>query len=404
MKLLFISPFNCVPPNSGNKNLTFNLLKYLTTKISVDLIVLEDTANMNPTTKQSIEEEFPDLNSIRVIEKPTGAARYKRQFSYLLQGYHPALGRYSSSELVDLLRKANAERAYDVVHFDMVHVAPYRAWIPDTPALLVASDAYSLATARAIALYTRQLAKLRGRLEYRLIRHFERAVYPTFDVVATVSEVDADYLEKAVKGVHVSVIGIGLGDEFRLRRIRHLDSLGSNTSRILCAGSLDHEIVADGVCEFLEAVAQHDFADEILSRITIIGRNPHNSLRRTLQRHPTVRHVPYVEDYAAYLDQDWIYVYPQRCGSGLQTKLQQAMAQGLPTVGFTPSYAGLRVTPGVHAIACDTMEAIVKAVIVFSKDPKLRHEIGAHAASHIRKEFASDVVGESVISLYRSIC
>src|SRR4051794_24580557 len=104
MKLLFISPFNCVPPNSGNKNLTFNLLKYLSTKIRVDLVILEDPANLSSNTRRCIEGEFPKLNSVRVIHKPTGAARYQAQFSYLLQGYHPALGRYAADELVEILR------------------------------------------------------------------------------------------------------------------------------------------------------------------------------------------------------------------------------------------------------------------------------------------------------------
>src|SRR5882672_10117222 len=180
MKLLFISPFNCVPPNSGNKHLTFNLLKYLTSKILVDLVMLEDTGGLTSETRRLIDKEFPKLNSFRLIQKPTGVTRLAKQLLYLRQGYHPALGRYSSDELTELLERVNAERAYQVVHFDMVHVAPYRVHVPDIPSLLVSSDAYSLAAARAVALYTRQLPKIRGWLEYLLIQRFERMRYPKF--------------------------------------------------------------------------------------------------------------------------------------------------------------------------------------------------------------------------------
>lgn len=404
MKLLFISPFNCVPPNSGNKNLTFNLLKYLTTKLAVDLVVLEDAGNLGPDTGPLIEKALPNLNALRLIKKPEGAARVMRQISYLTQGYHPALGRYASDELKRLLERAGANREYDVAHFDMIHVAPYRAYLRNTPALLVASDAYSLAAERAIALYTRSLPKIRGRIEYRLIRHFERTVYPTFDVVATVSEVDAAYLRGTVQDARVQTIGIGLSDEFQCRTIRHLNTSDFASHRILCTGSLDHEVVAQGVCEFLEVVAARETAAELLPKITVLGRNPHVVLRRLLKRLPAVAHVPYADDYAAYLDRDWTYVYPQRCGSGLQTKLQQAMAQGLPTVGFASSFAGLRVTSGTHAVICDSMDAIVEAVAMLSKAPDLRRQIGARASAHVRKEFASEAVGEGVMELYRSIC
>src|SRR5258708_2383908 len=211
MKVLFISPFSCVPPNSGNKNLTFNLLKYLTPKIHVDLIALEDPNDLTSVASRLIQKEFPNLNSLRVIRKPTGMTRLARQLSFLSQGYHPALGRYASDEVTDILKSANADRAYNVVHFDMVHVAPYRTYIPDVPALLVSSDAYSLAAARAIALYTRRFSKLRAWLEYALIRRFEGTRYAKFDVVATVSDVDALYLRNAIEGGRLATIGLWLG-------------------------------------------------------------------------------------------------------------------------------------------------------------------------------------------------
>ena len=42
MKILFILPYSPIPTNTGNKNLTFNLLKYLNQKAKVDILIIED--------------------------------------------------------------------------------------------------------------------------------------------------------------------------------------------------------------------------------------------------------------------------------------------------------------------------------------------------------------------------
>ena len=50
-----------------------------------------------------------------------------------------------------------------------------------------------------------------------------------------------------------------------------------------------------------------------------------------------------MNDYFDYLDNDWIYIYPQKLATGLQTKLQQALASGLPVIAEV-SFGGLDLT------------------------------------------------------------
>ena len=58
--------------------------------------------------------------------------------------------------------------------------------------------------------------------------------------------------------------------------------------------------------------------------MVILGKDPHPIIKGILEKNIT--HVEYADDYKKFLDQDWIYIYAQKCASGLQTKLQQAMA------------------------------------------------------------------------------
>lgn len=101
--------------------------------------------------------------------------------------------------------------------------------------------------------------------------------------------------------------------------------------------------------------------------------------------------------------QDWVYVYPQRCGTGLQTKVQQAMACGLPVVGYDCAFSGIDVRSGENCLVCTSPEEIAAAVTSLMRDASLRTRIGRAAADYVRKEFAIDRVGESVMSIYRHL-
>jgi glycosyltransferase involved in cell wall biosynthesis len=104
---------------------------------------------------------------------------------------------------------------------------------------------------------------------------------------------------------------------------------------------------------------------------------------------PLVRHIEYVDDYADFLDRDWIYVYPRQCGSGLQTKLQQAMALGLPVTAFPISFGGVGRESGDQCNVCRSHEEMAEWVETMLVKPAERCRIGLNAAPYVRSNFLS---------------
>ena len=60
MKVLFICPYNPFPPNSGNKTLTYNLIKSLSNDIKIDILIIEG---------YSINKFFNCIDNIGKIKK-----------------------------------------------------------------------------------------------------------------------------------------------------------------------------------------------------------------------------------------------------------------------------------------------------------------------------------------------
>lgn len=400
MKILFLIPHHFIPTDSGNKNLTYNLLKYVTRQAQCDLLILGDRAALFESHEAAIRAALPHVGMVKYFEKPRGIQCSISRMKAALGMYHPSPGNFASAELHRWIEEHVVDGVYDLVHFDMMHMAQYRSAVRNVPTLLVASDAYSNAACSARVLSKSTFRTIRILIDEILLRRVERVEYPHFDLVCTVSCRDADYLKGQSPGARFETIGIAVGEEYRDRSIRHFVEAREAFSGILCTGTLSHDIVAAGVSAFIRQMAPRLRRRWPGQVITILGRNPTPELLRVMTEEPLVRHIDYVDDYPDFLDRDWIYVYPQQCGSGLQTKLQQAMALGLPVAAFPIAFGGMTIESCEHCKVCQSHEEIADWVENLLEKPAERRRIGLNASAYVREQFSIQRVGAQVMQLY----
>jgi polysaccharide biosynthesis protein PslH len=403
VRVLFLVPHALLPANTGNKRLTDGLLRYLTSIARCDIAMLVDPDTDQDALELAVREAYPDVEKVLCFRRGVGSAAALARTRALVRGVHPAFGRYDSAEFrAWLTRHVAVGRKYDLVHFDMMLMAPYRHVCGDTPTVLVASDAYSRAARSVRYIATRPRYMVTTRMQEILHRRFERSEYPKFSAVCVVSRPDLEYLRALVPAARFRRIGIAVSPEFISQPPRSFP-VQERAAGVLCTGSLDHEGVAQGVLEFLVDSVPSLRADHAETDFVFLGRNPLPFLERAVAAAPGARHVDYVEDYREFLDRDWVYAYPQRCGSGLQTKVQQAMALGLPVVGYPEAFEGLDVTPGRDCLVCETPGQFTDAVRSLLDSAELRDRIGRAGAAHVRTVFSAEATGAGMLAVYREV-
>jgi glycosyltransferase involved in cell wall biosynthesis len=77
--------------------------------------------------------------------------------------------------------------------------------------------------------------------------------------------------------------------------------------------------------------------------VFIVGRDPSSSLQELAEQHPEVTVTGFVDDMRPYYEQSTVFVAPLRYASGLQNKIQEALAMGVPIVTTSITAAGVRV-------------------------------------------------------------
>ena len=110
-----------------------------------------------------------------------------------------------------------------------------------------------------------------------------------------------------------------------------------------------------------------------------------------------------MQDYFDFLDNDWIYIYPQKCATGLQTKLQQALASGLPVIAYEVAFGGLNLTYKKNAFKVENEEDFFKYIDELMTDPILRVKLGNDASKHINKNYSIQKIGRKYLETYENI-
>jgi sugar transferase (PEP-CTERM/EpsH1 system associated) len=118
------------------------------------------------------------------------------------------------------------------------------------------------------------------------------------------------------------------------------------------------------------------FANEILPRVrercpearfTIVGSQPTTEVER-LAGLPGVEVTGFVDDTRDYLRRAAISVAPLRIARGIQNKVLEALAMGLPVVGTTSATQGVGGEPGKDYLVADDATSQVEAICGLLRD------------------------------------
>lgn len=133
-------------------------------------------------------------------------------------------------------------------------------------------------------------------------------------------------------------------------------------------------------------------------RLNVIGASP-EPLKVGLG-HPSIHFLGYVPDVNEELMKHQVFFAPIVSGTGIKTKVLEAMACGLPVIAFPDAVSGLSAEPMRHYLLAKGPEEAVQCYVLLREDPSLAKRIGA-AARHLvvqsySIEAATEILGSEL--------
>lgn len=362
MKILFVVPN--VPSSIRPRPL--HLLRGLSETHQVSVVCLV-TSEADERFVSQLEQECRTVDIIRLCRSRSLCNCLRALFSAnsLRCAY------FDSPRLRDLVRARVEANEVDLVHAEHLKSLPMVEPVLGTvPAVFDAVDCLSMLESRRRRVTKNPLVKLFSWMESKKLARWEGRAVRGFNRVVISSAVDreaypipTDLREK----IDVIPNGVDL-KHFGFRQVEAKKNL-----LVFCA-KLDYFPNEDAALYFALSVWPLLRTPRPELELEIVGNRPPRSVRR-LDGKNNIRVIPSVPDVKPFLGRAWVALCPIRIRAGIQNKILEAMALGVPVVATSVCCAGLQLEPGKHLLVADGPEPFASAIELLLDNPTLRAKL-----------------------------
>ncbi|HLQ66720.1 MAG TPA: TIGR03087 family PEP-CTERM/XrtA system glycosyltransferase [Candidatus Limnocylindrales bacterium] len=385
MNVLYLAHRIPYPPDKGDKIRSFHQIRALSERHRIALVCFADDAD--DLRHAAALREF--CSSVDVVYRSPRAARIAG-LRGLLDGRSLSEAAFDSAALRRAvgtrLGPADVAVAFSSV---MAQYVPSGSRIPRVMDFVdIDSDKWRLYAERrrgpAAWIYAREARRL-GRYEEQVAREWDHSLF--------VSGREERLLAARVPGRPFTVLQNGVdlahfnpafaGATAPAAPARNGGGHGE-ALRIVFTGVMDYFPNVDGVRHFCASIFPRIRAALPEARFVIVGRNPARAVR-ALARQPGVEVTGTVPDVRPHLAGAAVSVAPLRIARGLQNKILEAMAMGLPVVGTSAAFEGLDAMRQAGARVADDPEAFATHVVELLRSPERRREAGSRARAYVER-------------------
>jgi polysaccharide biosynthesis protein PslH len=373
MKILWVKAGGLVPPDTGGKIRSYNILRQLARTHSVSFFSFYAA---------HAHDQHPALGSLfdRVVcvPLPMPAPKSGQEFLDYLR-YAFSLESYSAMKFCrapvqPALRALLSEKEVDVIVCDFVFAAPAIPWEASCPKVLFAHNVEAMIWKRHCEVARNPLWKAISWREWKAMERAERAYLKQADHVIAVSAADARIFSQFLEPSKITVIPTGVDTEFFQARPGE-----EVPNSLVFTGSMDWLPNEDGIFYFAERILPRIRQQIPEARLCVVGRKPSRRLRKLSAEQPHITITDWVEDVRPYLARGTACIVPLRVGGGTRLKIFEAMAMGKAVVSTTVGAEGLPVDNRENVLIADGEEDFSRGCIELLSNSALRNQIGSAA-------------------------
>ena len=389
MKILFVTARFPYPPLEGDKIIAYQRLKYLSEKHEITLLSFSDECVDNEYVAQVVKycKEIC-LVTLRKSQAYSnlmlhGLGRTPWQVLYYKSKYF----RTKADELL-------AENRYDLIHTFMLRVAPYVCGYERCAKIVELIDSMELNMLRR-ASSERGIKRMIFAEEARRLSRYEANVAKQFDRAVVVSGIDAKTI--GTGNVVVNPLGVDL-DEFCPRFSEDKDP-----SMVVFTGNMRYFPNETAVLHFARDIfplIQEALPD---ARFRVIGTGPSHRVKRLENENKAIRVLGFVNSMSDHINRASVSVCPMLAGSGMQFKILEALACGIPVVATSVAKGDIQVDEDDGLFIADEPAAFADRVVGIIEDENLRTSIADRAPKAVERRYSWRRSNSAIDSIYSEL-
>lgn len=375
MHILFLSPVY-PSPVGGEKLRPYYIMKYLSRRHRITLFCF--------LYREDASEEF-DLN-IDAEKLPFG--KFSSWFN-CIRGIFSNLPiqifYFHRKEMRYLIKEELKKNKYDLIFCHCVRMSEYVKDFKSPKKVLDMCDALSQRY-RLSYKYRGFPFGLVEFIEGNRLKNYEPYISRFFDLNLISSSLDKEYLEKlGAKNIFLLENGVEYPEQ--------IPNINIDYCKIVFFANFRPFPNKDALIYFYKKIFPLVKEEIKKAKLTVVGADIPDFIRKS--RDPSLEIYNCPQDIRSSIENGCVSVAPMRISVGIQNKILQSMAFGIPVVSTSLGLGGIKAQPDRDILIADTPKEFSRKVIMLMKDKELRRKISQNAFEVIKKNYKwEDIVNK----------
>ena len=397
MKILWVKAGGLVPPDTGGKIRSYNILRELARQHSITFFSFYNAhdGDLHPGLKNIFSQVVCVPLNLPAPKSPAEMVDYGLS---LLSSQPYGITKYCRGEVQRRLRTLLKQETYDIIVCDFVFAAGVIPWEFPTPKVLFTHNVEAAIWRRHYEVATNPIVKAISRRESQKMEAAEVRYLRLAEHVLTVSETDRDAFAAFLDLAKLTVIPTGVDVDYF-----HPLPVEETKNSLVFTGSMDWLPNEDAILYFADAILpliKRQCPDVSLE---VVGRSPSRKLQALAATEKSIRLTGWVEDIRPFVARGSICIVPLRIGGGTRLKIFEAMAMGKVVVSTSVGAEGLPVKSGENIVLTDAPKDFADSVAALLRDPEARKRLGIAARALVQEKYSWPKVAESFSHILQDV-
>lgn len=347
MKLLVITSRIPYPLEKGDKLRAYHQLRVLSKSHAITLVALTDEPPHPEAEKELLkyckDVHFIQLNKFELIIQLIKAIGNELPFQ---------VAYFNNRKAHSFLKNLTGTQQFQAAYFQLIRTAPYAKSVQVPLKILDYMDTFSKGMGRRLTT-AKFWQKPIIRWEQKKLTNYENLVFKEFQKHTIISEQDRNLLPVNTKS-SVAVVRNGVDHDF---------FSPDNTEKqydILFNGNMNYPPNIESAVYLVNKIMPVVWKKNPTCRVLISGADPAEEVKALASN--LVHVTGWVDDIRNSFRRSKILVAPMQSSIGLQNKLLEAMACGLPCITTPLSNNALGAIPNQEVMVCSTPDEFAHSI------------------------------------------
>lgn len=359
------------PLDKGDKLRAFYQLRELNQKYRVTLVALTDfdidKKDLEMVRKYCEKIEIIKLNWFSKITQMMLCAFSQKPFQ---------VGYFYNIKAKNTINSLIQENNYKHIYAQLIRTSEYVKSIHHIQKTLDYMDALSVGIKRRIDLqpfYKKWLFKI----EAKRLAKYEREIFDYFENKTIISEQDRLLIQHP-DAKEIQCIPNGIDESFL-----QFDHITKDVDLIF-VGNMSYPPNIEAVVYINNSLLPQLSNTKLL----ISGASPSKIIQQIANENKNIHLTGWIDDIRHSYARGKIFIAPMFIGTGMQNKLLEAMAMGLPCITTPLANNAIQATHRTNILVAETKEEFIHYIQELLADEELRNSLGKNAQMFIKENYS----------------